>query len=115
MNKKEKVWKCLALDFVSVMIDAYFPTVSSSTSITTALQSEAINNLKKFRPISHLNCSFKIFTEVLTNRLASLMHILTSSNQTSFIKDSYILESVVTAHEVLLSVRMLKLNYENGF
>jgi hypothetical protein len=31
--------------------------------------------MKKFRPISLLNCSFKIFTKVLTNRLARIIII----------------------------------------
>jgi hypothetical protein len=62
------------------------------------------NLYEKNRPISLLNCSSKISTEVLTNWIAALMNILTYSNQTSFIKGRYILESVVTAHDMLYSV-----------
>lgn len=73
--------------------------------------------MKKFRPISLLNCSFKIFTKVLTKRINVLLQRLIACNQ-----GRYILESVVTAHEVLHSVRagndqglVLKLDYEKSF
>lgn len=61
------------------------------------------SSMKKFRPISLLNCCFKIFTKVLTNRLALIMGIITSINQSAFIKGTFMLESVVIAHEVLHS------------
>jgi hypothetical protein len=57
--------------------------------------------MSKFRPISLLNCSYKIFTIVLTNRIGVIADRLIASNQTSFIKGRYILESVVSAHEIL--------------
>jgi hypothetical protein len=74
-------------------------------SILTLIPKEPeASSMKKFRPISLLNCCFKIFTKVLTNRLALIMGIITSINQSAFIKGRFILESVVTAHEVLHSV-----------
>lgn len=76
------------------------------------------NVMKKFRPIS---VRF-FFTEVLTNRLALIMDLLISSNQSSFIKGRYIPESVVTTHEAIHSLFkskhkgvVLKLNYEKAF
>jgi hypothetical protein len=55
----------------------------------------------KFRPISLLNCSFKIFTKILTNRLAQIINRFISFHQSSFIRGRYILESVVIAHEIM--------------
>ena len=72
--------------------------------LTLVPKEPGASNMKKFRPISLLNCSFKIFTKVLTNRLGMIMGQLTSINQTAFIKGRYILESMVTAHEVIHSV-----------
>jgi hypothetical protein len=80
------------------------------------------SSMKKFRPISLLNCIFKKITKVLTNRLGLLMDLLTSPNQIAFIKGRYILESVVSTHEVIHSVShskqkgdVLKLDYEKSF
>lgn len=79
------------------------------------------SSMKKFRPISLLNCSFKIFTKVLTNRLAKVLQRLIARNQSAFLKGRYILESVVTTHEVLHSIHsskrqglVLKLDYEKA-
>ena len=69
--------------------------------ITLVPKEKDATSMKKFRPISLLNCIFKTFTKVLTNRLAKLMNILTSSNQSAFIKGRFILESVVVTHEVI--------------
>jgi hypothetical protein len=69
--------------------------------ITIIPKEKDARNMSKFRHISLLNCSYKIFTNVLTNRMGLVVDRLISSNQTSFIKGRYILESVVTAHEVI--------------
>jgi hypothetical protein len=78
--------------------------------------------MNKFRPISLFNCSYKIFTKVLTNRVGGVMNRLISSNQTAFIKGRYTLESVVFVHEVLHSVHcskqpgmVPKLDYEMAY
>ena len=80
------------------------------------------SSMKKFRPITLLNCSFKIFNKVLTIRLSKILHRLVASNQSTFLKGRYILESVVTAHEVLHSIHsskreglVLKIDYEKAF
>ena len=79
-------------------------------------------NLKKFRPISLLNCSFKIFGKLLNNRLIKVANRLIATNQTAFIKGRYILESVVAAHEIIHKVHrkkesgvVLKLDYEKAY
>jgi hypothetical protein len=79
-------------------------------------------NLKKYRPISLLNCSFKIFGKLLNNRLIKVANRLIASNQIAFIKGRYILESVVAAHEIVHEVHrknesgiILKLDYEKAY
>lgn len=78
--------------------------------------------LKKYRPISLLNCSFKIFGKLLNNRLIKVANRLIALNQTAFIKGRYILESVVAAHEIVHEVHrkkesgiILKLDYEKAY
>jgi hypothetical protein len=62
--------------------------------------------MNKFRPINLLNCSYKIFTKVLTNRIRGIANRLVASNQTTFIKGRYIVESVITAYEILHNVHL---------
>ena len=80
------------------------------------------NNLRKFRPISLLNCSFKIFSKALNNRLIKVCDRLIALNQTAFIKGRFILESVVAAREIIHEVSrkkekgvILKLDYEKAY
>ena len=70
-------------------------------------ESEA-KTLKKYRHISLINCSFKIFGKLLNNRLVSVANRLIVSNQTAFIKGRYILESVVAAHEIIHDIHRKK-------
>ena len=78
--------------------------------------------LKKFRPISLLNCSLKIFGKAINNRLLRVADRLISKNQTAFIKGRFILESVVAAHEIIHDIHknkergvVLKLDYEKAY
>jgi hypothetical protein len=83
---------------------------------------EEARDMRNFRPISLINCSFKIFSKVLTNRLSKVAQRLISVNQSAFIKGRYILESVVVAHEIVHSLHksgapglILKLDYEKAY
>jgi hypothetical protein len=84
-------------------------------------EEEAIS-LKKFRPISLINCSFKVFGKALNNRLVAISDRLLAPNQTTFVKGKFILESVVSAHEIILDAMknkdkglVLKLDYEKTY
>jgi hypothetical protein len=63
-------------------------------------EEEAIS-LRKFRPISLINCRFKIISKALNNRLESICNRLLASNQTSFVRGRFILESVVSTYEII--------------
>jgi hypothetical protein len=83
---------------------------------------EEVVDMKHFRLISLLNCSFKIFGKLLTLRLESVYQRLVAKEQSAFIKGRYILESVVIAHEVVHSLHKLKeagviikLDYEKAY
>jgi hypothetical protein len=77
--------------------------------------------LKKFRPISLINCSFKIFSKLLNNRMIKVADRLVASNQTAFITGRFILESVVAAHKIIHEIHkkeegvVLKLDYEKAY
>lgn len=64
--------------------------------------------IQKFRPICLLNVSFKIITKILMERLAEVIEVLIALNQTAFIKNRYIMEGVVTLHDILNSIHQKK-------
>jgi hypothetical protein len=91
-------------------------------TITLIPKEPEAKSLKKFRPISLLNCSFKFFGKLMNNRLIVVTDRLIASNQTAFIKGKYILESVVATHEIIHVVYrskeagiILKLDYEKAY
>jgi hypothetical protein len=69
---------------------------------------EGPTNMRKFRPKSLINCSFKFFSKVLTLRLSKIVDRLISPHLSAFIHGRYILESVVLAHEIVHSVHSKK-------
>jgi hypothetical protein len=83
---------------------------------------EGANTLKKFRSISLINCSFKIFTKALNTRLEGVCERLLAPNQTTFVRGRYILESVMSAHKTIHDAiknkekgLVLKLDYEKVY
>jgi Reverse transcriptase (RNA-dependent DNA polymerase) len=68
-------------------------------SICLTPKKKDANLVIQYRPISLINCSVKIITKALTERLAPLMDSLIAHTQTSYIKRRYILDNVVCAHE----------------
>lgn len=79
-------------------------------------------SLKKYRPIALTNCSFKKFAKACANRLGLCANRLISYNQTTFIKGRFILESVVSAREIIHDLHrhkeegaILKLDYEKAY
>jgi hypothetical protein len=95
--------------------------INYATIILIPKKDEA-KTLKKFRPISLINCNIKIFSKALNNRLENLCDRLLAPNQTAFIRGRYILESVVLAHEIVHEAvkggqkgLVLKLDYEKTY
>jgi hypothetical protein len=78
--------------------------------------------IQKYRPIALTNCSFKIFSKCVTNRLGEISDSLIATNQTAFIRGRFILESVVSAHEIIHDIvhrkesgLVFKLDYEKDY
>jgi hypothetical protein len=90
--------------------------------ITLIPKEEDAKEMRKFTLISLLNCVFKIFTKVLTNRFSLIIDRLISQQQLAFIKGCFILESVVSAHEIIHEVHrkkekalVFKIDYEKAY
>jgi len=67
--------------------------------ITLIPKEAEAKHLYNFRPISLVNCSFKIFAKAMNNKLTRVADIC--ANQTAFLKGWFILESMVAAHEII--------------
>jgi Reverse transcriptase (RNA-dependent DNA polymerase) len=59
------------------------------------------NLITNYRPISLINCSFKIITKLLADILALVMDSLIDQSQTAYIKGRLIMDNVICVHEVL--------------
>ena len=63
--------------------------------------------VRNFRPISLINCSFKLITKLLTNRLSKVIDPLIDDSQSAYIKGRLIGDNIVTAHELLHQIRIV--------
>jgi hypothetical protein len=122
----QKFWDIIKNDIISLFQDFYTGELDLTrlnfALLTLILKELGARSMKKFRPISLCNCSFKIFSKVLTIRLGKIADRLISSQQSAFIGGRYILESVVVAHEIVHSIHknkipgvILKLDYEKAY
>ena len=122
----QKFWNVIKSDFMNLVrkfeIGELDITRLNYVMLTLLPKEPDATDLKKFRPITLINCSFKIFSKALNNRLIKISERLISPNQTAFIKGRYIIESVVAAHEIIHEVArkkeariFLKLDYEKAY
>jgi hypothetical protein len=79
-------------------------------------------SIKQYMPICLLNVFYKISTKVLSIRLMEVANDVISETQTSFIKGRYIMEGVLSLHEVVHELRanklggvILKLDFEKAY
>lgn len=57
--------------------------------------------ISKYRPISLVNCSFKLISKILTHRLTTIMSRIIDDSQSAFLPNRYILDNVVLGHELI--------------
>lgn len=78
--------------------------------------------VKDFRPISLINCSLKLLTKVLTNRMRLVLDSIISQSQSAYVPGTQISDSIFIANEVVhgLNVGMMhgliiKIDFEKAF
>lgn len=69
-----------------------------------------------------INCSFKLITKLLTERLAKVLPSLIDDTQTAFLKGRLITDNIVCVQEVIHDIKsknikgvMFKLDFEKAF
>jgi hypothetical protein len=121
-----KFWSIIQGDFMALVREFNKEDLNIArlnyTMVILTPKEENANSLKKFRPISLINCNFMVFAKAMNNRLEVICDRLLASNQTAFVKGKYILESVMIAHEIIHhTVKdggkgiVLKLDYEKAY
>jgi hypothetical protein len=122
----QKFWKIIKEDLMALIKGFEKGSVKMDmlnfAMIILIPKEEDARILKKYRHISLINCSFKIFSIVMNNRIETLCGRLLTPNQIAFVRDKFILESVVFAHETIHDVvnkkkkgMILKLDYEKAY
>jgi len=80
----------------------------SSTFIALILKVEIPQCLSDFRPISLVNCLYKILSKVLANRLHNVVGGVISLSQSTFVPDRQILDGLLIANELVDEARKRK-------
>ena len=122
----QKFWELIKQDLLAMFNDwnkVDLDLFRLNFSLLTLIPKEPeASIIQKFRPIALTNCSFKIFSKCMTNRLGVVCEKLISPNQSAFLRGRYILESVVSAHEIIHEVArrdqpgfIFKLDYEKAY
>ena len=86
--------------------------------ITLIPKKEIAMKIQDYRPICLLNVCYKIITKVLTNRLANCITNVVSDCQYGFIKGKYIMDGVVSLHEIIHEVKKKETewgDFQSGF
>jgi len=83
----------------------------NSTFIALIPNVESPQRLNDFRPISLVECMYKIMSKVLANRLRTVMGSVISKTQTTFIKDRQILDGILVGISPRGQLFMLYLSY----
>lgn len=69
---------------------------------------ESPKRLSDFRPISLVNCLYKIVSKVLSNRLRHMIDNVIYESHTTFVKGQQILDDILISNELVDDARNLK-------
>jgi hypothetical protein len=101
----QKFWEVIKHDLMALVKDfesGHLNVSRLNYAIITLIPEEPeAKDMKKFRPISLGNCSLKIISKAITNRIYPIGSRIIAKNQTTFIKGRFIMESVVAAQELI--------------
>lgn len=122
----QKFWDIVGSDVMTLFHSFYEGRLDISLlnrgMVCLILKKGDANFIKDYRPISLLNCVYKLITKVLTTRLEKFIQRLIGQTKNAFLKGRFFLDGVVAAQEVLLFTHatkakgvFLKLDFEKAF
>jgi hypothetical protein len=59
------------------------------------------SNVSEFRPISLLNCDYKIFTKILANRMLKCLHLLIGDSQSACISGKSCIDNLLVLRNII--------------
>jgi hypothetical protein len=94
----------------------------NSTFIALIPKVESPQCLSDFRPISLVNCLYKILSKVLANRLRNVIGSVISTSQSAFVPGCQILDGLLIANELVddackrkKDLLLFKVDFEKAF
>lgn len=113
----KKLWKWIKEDCLKYIMDfmenGKLPAGINCSFITLIPKVPNPKQMTDFRPISLINCSLKLLTKILANRLQGVMEKLISSSQSGFMKNRLISESILMVNEIEHSMKSGKKRYHS--
>ncbi|XP_026435797.1 uncharacterized protein LOC113333589 [Papaver somniferum] len=98
-------WEIIQHDFINVVQYCwkrkYIPKGLNSKFLVILPKVQGAKKPNQFRPISLSNFSYKVFTKIISLRMASLMNKLVSPQQVAYIKGINIHEKIFLASELV--------------
>ena len=98
-------WENIKWLLLSVMreISRYGLPESSRSAVITLIEKKDkdLLDIKNWRPLSLLNCDYKIYAKILANRLYSTLPNLISKDQFGFLADRYIGENIFDVNSII--------------
>ncbi|XP_020253791.1 uncharacterized protein LOC109830842 [Asparagus officinalis] len=119
-------WETIKYDLIKLMIFLQQQPSNlhrlNKVFITLIPKTKDSVHMNDFRPISLINCIFKIFSKILANRLSTVIPNLVASTQSAFQSGKSTLDSIIMANEMIhycskrrKEVAMFKIDFSKAF
>ncbi|KAK9057871.1 hypothetical protein SSX86_022710 [Deinandra increscens subsp. villosa] len=98
-------WELLRNDIIGFVHEFFrnsqIPLGCNSSFITLLPKSHSPSTFADYRPISLVGIQYKVIAKILANRLASVIDIVISQEQSAFVKNRQILDGPLLLNEIL--------------